>query len=67
MSKLKKCSALVRLSYDELYELGMTLDSELGIFFGNLSNKLEKMVEEDNEKEEKQRGNQNCEVGVNCD
>ena len=67
MSKLKNSTATVKLTYDELYELGMTLDSKLGKFFGELSNQLEKKVEEDNEKEAQQRGQQSCEIGVNCD
>lgn len=67
MSKLKDSFAVVKLSYEELQELGMTLDSELGKFFGDLSNKLEKMVDEDMEKQVQQRGHQSCEIGVNCD
>ena len=60
-------TALVRLTYPELYELGMTLDSELGKFFGNLSKDLKKSVESNIEKEREQRENPTCEVGVNCD
>tara|TARA_R110002074_G_scaffold221702_3_gene392436 strand:+ start:7134 stop:7376 length:243 start_codon:yes stop_codon:yes gene_type:complete len=63
----KEKHASVMLSRDELYELGMTLDNKLGIFFGNLSKELDSMDSKRIEEEILQRENQTCQEGANCD
>tara|TARA_R100000458_G_C8124898_1_gene142257 strand:- start:86 stop:442 length:357 start_codon:yes stop_codon:yes gene_type:complete len=61
-------TAVVRLTQEELHTLGMTVeDKELSVFFGGLSNELEKMEEERRQEEMKARGVDFCEPGVNCE
>jgi hypothetical protein len=64
----KHNTAVVRLTQEELYTLGMTVeDKELSVFFGGLSNELQKMDEERQREEIKSRGADFCEPGVNCE
>ena len=65
---LSNTAAVVRLTQEELHTLGMTVeDKELSVFFGGLSNELEKMEEERRQEEMKARGVDFCEPGVNCE
>ena len=61
-------TAVVRLTQEELYICSMELETkELAIFFGGLSNELQKMDEERQREEMVNRGVDFCEPGVYCE